>query len=271
MLAVAGRDAALGHSGAALLVAEADLAGRLPDAADLPALARRVFAGATAETEPPGEPFAALLATDAHYPPVPTEEDDVAAIPYTSGTTIMPPEYTTAHLDSVGLVVACGEVRVVDDAGRPVPPGVAGEIWIRGPMVVKGYWQDEAATEREITDGFWHSGDIGDLDERGFLRVFDRKKDMVNRGGYKVFTAEVESVLCGHPEVVEAAVVGVPCPVLGERVHAFVVTRGPVAADALRVWCGTHLSDYKVPETWDIQQEPLPRNANGKLLKRVLK
>lgn len=188
-------------------MAEADLAGRLPDAADLPALARRVFAGATAETEPPGEPFAALLATDAHYPPVPTEEDDVAAILYTSGTTIMPAAYTAAHLDSVGLVVACGEVRVVDDAGRPVPPGVAGEIWIRGPMVVKGYWQDEAATEREITDGFWHSGDIGDLDERGLLRV----------------------------------------------------------------WCGTHLSDYKVPETWDIQQEPLPRNANGKLRKRVLK
>ena len=407
----------LGHSGAALLVAEADLAGRLPDPAELPALAHRLFVGASEGTEPPGEPFAALLAADDHCPPAPTEEDEVAAILYTSGTTgrpkgamlthlgfvhsclhyrhafalgprdralvavplshvtgtvalmaaafacgsalvilpqfkaadfldlmaaervtytllvpamynlcllqpefaardlsawriggyggapmplptierlakhlpglrlanaygatettspttIMPSEYTAAHLDSVGLVVACGEVRVADDEGLALPPGTSGEIWIRGPMVVKGYWQDEAATAREITDGFWHSGDIGDLDEHGFLRVFDRKKDMINRGGYKVFTAEVESVLCGHPEVVEAAVVGVPCPVLGERVHAFVVTRRRAGADTLRAYCAAQLSDYKVPETYDIQQEPLPRNANGKLLKRVLK
>lgn len=190
----------------------------------------------------------------------------------TSPATIMPAQFGAAHLDSVGLPVACGEICVMDDEGKEVPPGTTGEIWIRGPMVVKGYWQDEAATAREISDGYWHSGDIGDMDADGFVRILDRKKDMINRGGYKVFTAEVESVLLAHPQVVEAAVIGVPCPVLGERVHAFVVTREPAPdAAALRALCASHLSDYKVPESIHLRSDPLPRNANGKLLKRMLK
>jgi acyl-CoA synthetase (AMP-forming)/AMP-acid ligase II len=102
--------------------------------------------------------------------------------------------------------------------------------------------------------------------------VFDRQKDMINRGGLKIYSAEVESVLAAHPGVVESAVIAKPCPVLGERVHAVVVTRGgDVTDEALRAWCAERLSDYKVPETVALTAEPLPRNANGKVVKKQLR
>ena len=180
----------------------------------------------------------------------------------TSPATMMPPHETARHAASVGLVVPCGEIRVVDD-----------ELWIKGPMVVRGYWNDAPATAREFTDGFWQSGDIGAVDAEGFVYVYDRKKDMINRGGYKVYSAEVESALLEHPGVVEAAVVAVPCPVLGERVHGFITLRKPgtVSVTALQAFCGERLADYKVPESFTFRTEPLPRNANGKVLKRALR
>ena len=101
--------------------------------------------------------------------------------------------------------------------------------------------------------------------------MFDRQKDMINRGGLKIYSAEVESVLASHESVVESAIVAKPCPVLGERVHAVVVTRDDVSIDALRSWCAERLSDYKVPETIDLTAKPLPRNANGKVMKRQLR
>jgi long-chain acyl-CoA synthetase len=145
------------------------------------------------------------------------------------------------------------------------------ELWIRGPMVVKGYWDDPAATAREFPDGFWRSGDLGSIDAEGFVRVLDRRKDMINRGGYKVYSAEVESALAAHPAVVESAVVGFPCPVLGERVQAFVTLRESTTVDSLKACCAERLADYKVPEKFTLGTEPLPRNANGKLLKRQLR
>ena len=178
----------------------------------------------------------------------------------TSPTTLMPAEDTVARRDSVGLPVPGAEVRIVDE-----------EIWIGGPMVVKGYWANPEATAREFTDGFWHSGDLGSVDAQGYVRVLDRRKDMINRGGYKVYSAEVEGVLAEHPAVVESAVVGFPCPVLGERVRAVVTVREPVAADALRAFCASRLADYKVPEAITVRSDPLPRNANGKVLKRELR
>jgi acyl-CoA synthetase (AMP-forming)/AMP-acid ligase II len=138
-------------------------------------------------------------------------------------------------------------------------------------MVVRGYWDDAQATAREFTAGCWHSGDIGSVDADGFVRVFDRSKDMINRGGYKIYSAEVEAVLIAHPAVTEAAVVARPCPVLGERVHAFVCLREEASAESLRAHCAAQLADYKVPETFSLGREPLPRNANGKLLKRLLR
>jgi acyl-CoA synthetase (AMP-forming)/AMP-acid ligase II len=190
-----------------------------------------------------------------------------------SPTTIMPAALTAAHLDSVGWTVPCGEVIVVDADGREVPPGETGEIWIRGPMVVAGYWSNPEATAQNFTAGFWHSGDIGSVDAYGFVRVFDRVKDMINRGGYKIFSVEVENVLGYHPGVLESAIVARPCPVLGERVHAFVARKASasVGEAELRAFCAERLADYKVPETFTLLDEPLPRNANGKLLKRVLR
>jgi long-chain acyl-CoA synthetase len=101
--------------------------------------------------------------------------------------------------------------------------------------------------------------------------VFDRQKDMINRGGLKIYSAEVESVLAGHPAVVESAILAKPCPVLGERVHAVIVVREEVTGETLRAWCAARLSDYKVPETIALTADPLPRNANGKVMKRQLR
>jgi long-chain acyl-CoA synthetase len=163
-------------------------------------------------------------------------------------------------------------VRIMDETGREVPVGEAGEIWIKGPMVVPGYFANDTATRDAFVGGFWRSGDIGSIDETGYLRVFDRLKDMINRAGYKVFSAEVENVLSSHPQIVEAAVVAHPDPVLGEKVHAFVTARDErLSEEEVRAFCQARLADYKVPEFITIGTEPLPRNANGKLQKDVLR
>jgi long-chain acyl-CoA synthetase len=190
----------------------------------------------------------------------------------TSPSTIMPPELTAAHLDSVGLPCPGAHIIVMDEGGRELPRGEIGEIWIHSGSVIRGYWNNPEATAESFTAGFWHSGDLGSIDAENFVRVFDRKKDMINRGGLKIYSAEVESVLAGHPGVVESAIMAKPCPVLGERVHAVIVIRDDsVSAEALRSWCAERLSDYKVPETIDLTLEPLPRNANGKVMKRQLR
>ncbi|KQP49427.1 class I adenylate-forming enzyme family protein [Pseudorhodoferax sp. Leaf274] len=190
----------------------------------------------------------------------------------TSPTTMMPPGLTRAHADSVGIALPCAQVRVVDDAGRDLPPGESGELWIGGPMVVPGYWDNPEATAANFTEGYWHSGDLGSIDAQGFVRLFDRKKDMLNRGGFKIYSVEVEHCLVALPGVVEAAIVGRPCPVLGERVHAFLYAPGLARDDeAVRAHCRARLTDYKVPETITWSDTPLPRNAGGKLLKRMLR
>ncbi len=193
----------------------------------------------------------------------------------TSPATLMPPGQTAAHADSVGRVVPCAELAVMDETAREAAPGESGEIWIKGPMVVPGYWNDPPATAAAFVGGFWRSGDVGSVDADGYVRVFDRLKDMINRAGYKVYSVEVENVLMAHPDVMEAAVVGRPDPVLGERVHAVVTARDGANADTLPValgtFCAERLSDYKVPETFTVVFGPLPRNANGKLLKTELR
>jgi long-chain acyl-CoA synthetase len=189
----------------------------------------------------------------------------------TSPSTLMPGELTVSRIDSVGLPCPGARIAVMDGRGCELPRGEIGEIWIHGAQVIKGYWNNPAATAESFTGGFWHSGDLGSIDADNFVRVFDRQKDMINRGGLKIYSAEVESVLAGHDSVVESAIIAKPCPVLGERVHAVVVTRNDVTSEALRAWCAEHLSDYKVPETIVLTTEPLPRNANGKVMKRMLR
>ncbi len=191
----------------------------------------------------------------------------------TSPATIMPLQDWRDNVDSIGKVVPCGRIRVVDGAGRDVAPGTPGEFLIAGPMVTPGYWRRPDANVSEFADGFWRSGDIGSIDSNGFARILDRKKDMVNRGGFKIFSAEVENIISGVEGVIECAVVGKPDPVLGERVHAIVVVEAAAEVDdaTVRAYCAQRLSDYKVPETVVIRTEPLPRNANGKVIKPLLR
>ena len=195
----------------------------------------------------------------------------------TSPATLMPAGLQADRLDSVGIAVPTGELLVVDEMGREVPPGEPGELLIGGPMVVAGYWDDTEASAASFVGGFWRSGDLGRVDADGFVQILDRRKDMLNRGGYKIYSVEVENVLAAVPGVIEAAVVGRPCPVLGERVHAVVRVDAALAATPERArnrlsdYAGRMLADYKVPETWSIVDAPLPRNANGKLMKRALR
>lgn len=190
----------------------------------------------------------------------------------TSPATLIPKGKVENHLDSVGVPLACTEIRVMDDRGCEVATDTLGEIWIKGPMVVPGYWDNPNATSENFTAGFWHSGDIGSIDAKGYVKVVDRKKDMINRGGYKIYTIEVENALYAHPAVQECAVVSKPCPVLGERVHAFVMLKDCLVTLAeLTAHCSARLSDYKVPESFTLTQTALPRNANGKLLKKAMR
>ena len=190
----------------------------------------------------------------------------------TSPASIMPLGHTNLAPDSIGKTVPCGDICIMDDSGREVPVGQSGELWIRGPMVAQGYWNNPEATQDNFTAGFWHSGDIGSIDAEGYLRVFDRKKDMINRGGYKVYSAEVENALNYHPDIVECAVVASPDAVLGERVHAFICARVPdLQPEDVRSFCLPLMADYKVPELFSISTEPLPRNNNGKFQKSVLR
>ena len=201
----------------------------------------------------------------------------------TSPATVMPPGEQAAHLESVGRPLPAVDLLVVDGEGREVPPGAAGELLIGGPMVVRGYWDAPEASAAGFVGGYWRSGDLGSVDADGYVRIHDRIKDMINRGGHKIWSVEVENTLVGFPGVIEAAAVGVPCPVLGERVHAFVhldaasQTAARASADPaglhaeLRAHCAARLADYKVPETVGVRAEPLPRNANGKLLKRDMR
>ena len=190
----------------------------------------------------------------------------------TSPATIMPPGEGTARSDSIGRVVECGDIRVMDERGHEVEAGTDGEFWIGGPMVTPGYWRNPEATAPAFAGGYWMSGDIGSIDRDGYVRIADRKKDMIVRGGYKVYPAEVESVIAGLQGVVEAAVVGCPDEMLGEGVVAFVcVADSSVCSNTVRQWCQDQLSDYKVPAVIVVDPTPLPRNVNGKIQKADLR
>lgn len=190
----------------------------------------------------------------------------------TSPVTITRPGEDRGRLDSIGRAVRCGEIRVMDERGHEVPVGQDGELWIGGPMVSSGYWGDSDATEQAFVAGFWKSGDIGSTDAEGYVRIADRKKDMIIRGGFKVYPAEVESVLTAIDGVVEAAVVGRPDDILGEAVVAFVHAHESSATpESIRAHCAARLSDYKVPGIVLLSDAPLPRNANGKIQKAELR
>ncbi|MYT72733.1 MULTISPECIES: class I adenylate-forming enzyme family protein [unclassified Streptomyces] len=175
---------------------------------------------------------------------------------------------------SVGRPAPAVEARVADPAGVELGEGEVGELWLRGQCLIRGYWEDPAATGAAFTDdGWFRTGDLAEISSGGLISVVDRIKDMVIRGGENVYCVEVEGVLHGHPDVLEAAVVGVPHPVLGETVAAVVRVRGGSGLDAagVREFAARGLAGFKVPERLVVQEAELPRNATGKVLKRELR
>lgn len=174
---------------------------------------------------------------------------------------------------SSGLTSPIVEVRIADTDGQPLPPLGQGEIWLRAATLMQGYWRNPEATAAAMSDGWFHTGDVGYLDDEGFLFVVDRIKDVVNRCGEKIAAAEVESCLLQQPDVLEAAVIAVPDENTGEAVVAVVSVRegSGLDADALRAHVSAHLAAYKVPTVVQVLTEALPRNPAGKLLKAQLR
>jgi long-chain acyl-CoA synthetase len=173
---------------------------------------------------------------------------------------------------SIGQPIEGMEMKVVDDDGNEVPTGEVGEIVIKGPNVMKGYWRKEDATLEAIKDGWFHTGDMAKVDEEGFFFIVDRKKEMIIRGGYNVYPREIEEVLYEHPAVAEAAVVGVPDESMGEEVGAAVVLKkgADCSADDLRDYAKQNVAAYKYPrKVWFVDE--LPKGPTGKILKREVK
>ncbi len=182
------------------------------------------------------------------------------------------PDYE-AKPDSVGPPVPVVSVKIVADGGQELPVGDVGELWIKGPNVVKGYWGKPAATAETFSDGWLHTGDVARLDDEGFVYIVDRTKDMLIRGGENVYCVEIESVLHEHAAVADAAVIGIPHPVLGEEVGAVVQLRpGTSVSEAeIQEHVATRLAGFKVPVRVWLSTTPLPRNPAGKVLKRQLR
>ena len=187
-------------------------------------------------------------------------------------TTSTPFEDALRKIKAVGQCLPIMDAKIVDDEEKELPIGGIGEIVLKGAKVFKGYWKKPEATRATIVDGWLHTGDIGKIDEEGFIYILDRKKDMINRGGEKIYSLEVENVLSGHPKVLEVAVVGVTDKFLGEAVKAAIVLRPGQKADEeeMKKYCSGHLADYKVPKYIEFL-ESLPRNPAGKVIKGDLK
>jgi long-chain acyl-CoA synthetase len=173
---------------------------------------------------------------------------------------------------TVGFPVFGVDIRCVDDEGRPVAAGERGEVVVRGPSVMKSYYNRPEATEEVMRNGWFHTGDIGILDSDGYLSIVDRKKDMILRGGFNVYPRELEEVLLTHPAVAMAAVVGVPDERLGEEVKAFIVRKpgADLTEEELIAWGAEQFASYKYPRTIEFR-DALPIGSTGKILKRELR
>jgi len=174
---------------------------------------------------------------------------------------------------SVGPPVPTLELAIRDPQGNEVPTGQTGEVTMYGPLIMAGYWNKPEATAETVRDGWLYTGDIGYVDEDGFLFITDRKKDMIIRGGENIYCVEIENRLVEHPAIADAAVIGVPHPELGEEVKAVVqVEPGEsITEQAVRSWVAEGLANFKVPAYVEVREDKLPRNASGKLLKNVLR
>jgi len=193
----------------------------------------------------------------------------------TGGGTFLAPD---DHVPSRGKLRSCGKpapghaIKVVDGDGKEVSTGEVGEILIKAPNVMKGYWNKPDATRGAIKDRWFHTGDAGFFDEEGYLYIHDRVKDMIVSGGENIYPAEVENALFGHPGVADAAVIGVPDPKWGEAVKAIVVRKEGANPDPSEIiaWARERIAGYKLPKSVDFV-ETIPRNPSGKVLRRELR
>jgi long-chain acyl-CoA synthetase len=191
--------------------------------------------------------------------------------------TLLKPEDQFVHAGSVGRVVPGIEMKLRDDSRNEVPVGQPGEVWVRtgipgNYLNMREYYNRPEANRESISNGWFATGDIATIDADGYVTIVDRKKDMILSGGYNIYSKEVEAALCAHPAVAQAAVVGVPDPVFGEAVAAFVVTREGTAPSTqeLTAWCSERIAGYKKPKHYRFVQT-LPENSTGKVLKRILR
>ncbi len=191
-----------------------------------------------------------------------------------SPVTHVNPIYGLNKEGSIGIPVSDTYALVIDDEGRVLPPGEVGELAIKGPQVMKGYYKMEEETAKTLVNGWLLTGDMAKMDEDGYFYIVDRKKDVIIAGGYNIYPREVEEVLYEHPAVLEAAVVGVPDPYRGETVKAFIVLKpeykGKVTEKDIEKFCRERLAAYKVPRIIEFRDE-LPKSAVGKILRRVLR
>ena len=175
---------------------------------------------------------------------------------------------------SAGPPVPVADLKIMDEDGKlEMPTGEVGELWARGPMIVKGYWNNPQATAETFIDGWVRTGDLARLDDEGFCYIVDRVKDMLIRGGENIYSSEVENVLYDHPAVTDAAIIGISHRTMGEEPAAVVhLAPGTSATEAeLQQWVRDRLAAFKVPVRIIFCEETLPRNANGKILKKDLK
>lgn len=190
----------------------------------------------------------------------------------TSPTATANPPTTNEFTGTIGLPVSSTELKIIDSDENEVPHGSAGEIAIRGPQVMAGYWNNPVETAQSMTvDGFFKTGDIGIMDERGFTKIVDRKKDMILVSGFNVYPSEIEGVVASHPGVLECACIGVPDEHTGEAVKLFVVRRDPALTEAdLMAYCKEQFTGYKKPKSIEFRAE-LPKSNVGKILRRELR
>ncbi len=235
---------------------------RVPGFGDLPALTRLAAGGA---------PFPADLVAALRVALPGVRLHDVYGLSEThSPGCILTDDGFATHPGSVGRTLDCMEAQVRADDGATLGPGEPGELWLRGSLVTTGYRHDPAATTAAIVDGWFDTGDIARMSVDGFVTILDRSKDMINRGGSKIFSAEVEELLRRHPSIEDAAVVGVPDQLAGEAVAAYLVVSAPVTAAEVRAWVREGMADYAAPKIIQVV-DALPRNAVGKTDKHALR
>jgi len=177
----------------------------------------------------------------------------------------------TARAGSIGIPIPSTDVRIVDENGKVLPAGDIGELQVKGPQVMKGYYNKYVETENVLQDGWLSTGDIASMDEDGYFRIVDRKKDMILVSGFNVYPNEIEDVVAAHPKVAEVAAIGIPSEKSGEAVMLYVVKSDNSCTEAeITDYCRTELTGYKIPRAIEFRKE-LPKTNVGKILRRVLK